>query len=275
MPDDIASISVAKEAIADRTKANIALYNDPKLAKEFSDAAQFEKGTIIKPSLMEAFDMAAKLGTFDRTKDKVIDIGCGPFLLGLPFLGKKIHIDGYDRAPNMANLAQDTLRNNANLNVNGTRIFDDFSQIKKTDYGFGMLNFVHQCCATRHDLVNLFKEANSLLKPGSHFVVFGTHPEFLHVDHAAYRFNVEQDKPLQDGDVYTGTIYGFASDKTFELTGDHFWSRGTIYDAAREAGFNFHGAVDVADKGSFVRDPSDDPAYLRMTFVKPRRPAGP
>ena len=253
----------------DKMPNSIEQYNDS--AKQFADAVMFEKAAIIAPALQRAFERAVHWdNNFDPQKDKIIDIGCGPFLLALPFLTKGIHVDGVDIAPNMLEQAQKTLARNANVPVNGTRLVDNFNNLAKGAYSFAMMNFVHQCCVNRSELDALFRQANELLKAGSSLVLIGSHPDFLHVPHSACAYNVAHGKRLADGELYTGTIYNYQADETFDLKGDYYWSKKTLLEAGRGAGFEVEVVEPIEDLPSLRRPKSKEPAYIMMIFSKPQ-----
>lgn len=243
-------------------------------AHRFADAVHFEKTSIVAPAIKEAFNRAVHDGTFMPKHDRIVDIGCGPFFLALPFLKDGNHVDGIDSAAAMRDAAKKTLKN-SNVPINGCRLVASSAELNEGDYSFGMLNFVHQCAATRGDLVEMFEQASSLLKPGSHMVLTSAHPRYLHVPHSACVYDVADSNALQDGDVYTGAIYDTMGNKAFQLEGDHFWSVDTLIDTSKEAGFRLLNLVDIADKDSLARTASREPAYMIMTFSKQREKTRP
>lgn len=261
---------MAKELDKNLKKKIISRYHGD-AAPRFAAAVGFEKSTIIAPALTKAFSKAIHDHNFSPENDKVIDMGCGPFLLAMPLLRDGIHVDGVDITPDMITQAQHTLDAailHPDIDRGAIQLATDYSSLAPQSYQFAMLNFVHQCCDTRESLVDLFTQANDLLKPGGRLVVMACHPDYLHVPHAAYACNVDKDS-LTDGDAYGGNIYSELGRAAFRIEEDHYWSRHTVQKAAEEAGFHVRTIEDIEDQSNIARNKSIVPAYLTFTFSKP------
>ena len=262
---------MAKELDKNLKKRIISRY-DGDAAPRFAAAVGFEKSAIIAPALTKAFSKAVHDHNFSPENDKVIDIGCGPFLLAMPLLRDGIHVDGVDITTDMITQAQHTLDLaivHPDIDRAAIQLATDYAELTPGSYQFAMLNFVHQCCDTRQSLVDLFSQANDLLKPGGRLVVMACHPDYLHAPHAAYACNVDRNKPLKDGDAYGGDIYSEYGRAAFRIEDDHYWSSHTVQKAAEEAGFQVRNIEDIEDKSNIARKGSVAPAYLMFTFSKP------
>ncbi len=240
----------------------------------FTQAALAEKQSIIAPALLEAFTSAtpsdaSSVDRFDKDKHMMIDIGCGPFMLGIPFLRKGITVHGVDIEHEMLLQAQATLIQ-CGFNDSSIKLYSDYSGIGKSRYKVGMMNFVHQCCADRESLTALFEQARYLISKGGKLLLTGTHPDYLHVPHSFCEYDVKDSSKMKDGDPYTGRIFDGMGNSTYELKGDYYWSINTITEVAKDVGFNLLEAKSVNDKTTLVssRVASESPAYMLMTFKK-------
>ena len=246
-----------------------------KAAKGFAAVAYVEKG-IIAPHIQKAFKKAARATSFDNATDRAVDIGCGPFLLGLPLLLNGIHVDGTDVTPGMLIRAR-TKIGKADLprsfNRDKIRLVQSSDKLPQGGYKFAMMNFVHQCCADRESLLSLFNSAARLLKEDAHLVLTTTHQDFLHIPHSTYSCNVTNSSKLSDGEQFGGTIYDPIEDRKLDLGGDHFWKHSTLLKVAEEAGFELVSSEDIADQDTPSRKASPDPAYRMITWRKKKEDA--
>lgn len=242
-------------------------------ARAFKEAIFFEKTAIIAPALKKVFGRAVRDGIFDIRKDRIVDIGCGPFLLALPFLNDGVYVDGIDITPNMIVQAKETLEAadfDGKINKESIKLVTEYNKLASKSYAFAMLNFVHQTSRTEESLTKLFKNAHDLLKPGGTLVLTSTHPDYLHIPHAAYECDVKDSAALKDGDKFGGWLYDSSGKKAFRLDGDYFWSVRGLHTAAFNAGFDPGTTEEVDDHPTLWRKKSDAPAYLMMTFRKPK-----
>ena len=245
----------------------------------FTRAAGFEKTSIIAPVLREIFELVVNDGKFEIGKDRILDIGCGPMLLALPFLTQGVEVDGIDTSENMLRTAARTLQG-SRINVNGrpvkvnvqNRTISSSSDVEP-QYAFAMMNFTHNTASDFESLASLFKLAASAMKDGGRLVIVAAHPEYLHVPHAAYECDVDSRAQLNDGDEYETRIYGYNNDVLFSVR-DHFWSTDSVIKAANAAGLSFISADNVDDEAAMLRPASRLPAYQAMLFKKPSFPNG-
>jgi len=135
------------------------MHNYTEHASIFARAVGFEKSSIISPALSAEVEKIQTRGEFDPTKHKMVDIGCGPFLLALPFISDGIHVDGVDPSKEMLSIAESTIstaRPNLNkaakqlINSNRVLLVESPAELKKSDYKIAMLNFVHACPMKNH-----------------------------------------------------------------------------------------------------------------------------
>mgnify|MGYP002079380116 CR=1 FL=1 len=239
----------------------------------FTRAAEFEKTSIIAPVLREMFGLVVNDRKFKIGEDRVLDIGCGPMLLALPFLTQGVEVDGIDTSPNMLLTAAKTLQG-SKINVRGTpvkvnvhtRTIESSNDVKP-EYAFAMMNFTHNTAKDFESLSSLFKLAAASMKVGGRLAIVATHPEYLHVPHAAYECEVGANDNLKDGDQYETKIFGYNNDVLFSVR-DHFWSTSSVIKAAEAAGLSFVSADNIDDKDSMLRPASNLPAYQAMLFKK-------
>lgn len=243
----------------------------------FMRAAGFEKTSIIAPVLRDIFELVVNDGKFEIGSDRILDIGCGPMLLALPFLTQGIEVDGIDTSENMLRTAARTLQG-SHIRVNGRAVNVSVqnrtiasSKDVEPDYAFAMMNFTHNTAHDFESLSALFKLASSAMKDGGRLVIVAAHPEYLHVPHAAYECDVDARAQLNDGDQYETRIYSDNNDVLFSVR-DHFWSTGSVIKAAEAAGLSFISADNIEDKDAMLRPASRLPAYQAMLFKKPSYP---
>ena len=250
-----------------------AAHNYDKNAQKFAGIAGLEKIKIY-PFIERAFNEAALNGSFDRQNDKILDIGCGPFLLALPFLRRGIAVDGVDSSKNMLKVAKDNLKK-TNLGYVSNDNMQEISSMRDVpcaEYGFAMMNFVHQCSPNRKSLDKLFQVAFKALKPGSTLYITGAHPDHLDVPHSLCEYDIDDVSTMKEGQRYTGRIYQ-QDGTSYDLSGNHFWQIDSLKKAARKAGFNFSNGdvekIEDVEVLSPVRQPSREAAYFGMTLTKP------
>lgn len=251
-----------------------------KRADLFASAVGFEKSSIIAPAIRHEFNTLVTKTHFDKACDKIIDIGCGPFLLSLPFLRDGIHVDGLDPSTEMLSIAKQAIEDAApNLTSDAVQLLNDdkiklvseYEDLKENSYQLAMLNFVHQCAPSVKSLNTLFNKASTLLQEDGRLIMTGAHPDYLYDPHACCEYDISNKKTnanLQNGELYSGHIYNEMGAKTYELHGDHFWSLDKLQSAAKQAGFETKGLVDINDKETTMRRASKTPAYFIMTFKK-------
>jgi SAM-dependent methyltransferase len=261
-------------------------HNYDDTASAFDVAAVGEKRLIVR-SLRREFTTAVEDGAFDRENDRMIDIGAGTFLMGLPFLRSGVKIDALETSPGMLQVAARTLGllpNSGSIQVKNDTIssYEDIERLG--GYKFGMMNFVHQCAPDRESLGELFKMAGALIKPGGRLVIVGTNPHNLHLRHTYCEYDVKPDmttgeiahdritrEPLTDndgnpvkrietcepllkeGDRYNGVIKSELGDKRYPVT-DHFWKIKSLIAAAKDHGF-------VIPEGRAPMDIDDDEGF--------------
>jgi SAM-dependent methyltransferase len=239
----------------------------------FMRAAGFEKTSIIAPVLREMFELVVNHGKFKVGDDRVLDIGCGPMLLALPFLTQGIAVDGIDTSPNMLLTAAKTLQG-SKITVRGTPVKVNVhsrtiqsSDDVQPEYAFAMMNFTHNTAKDFESLSSLFKLAAASMKVGGRLAIVATHPEYLHVPHAAYECEVGANDNLRDGDKYKTKIFGYNNDILFSVD-DYYWSTGSVIKAAESADLSLISADSIDDKDSMLRPASNLPAYQAMLFKK-------
>lgn len=237
-------------------------------SRVFADAALFEKTNIILPTLREVFARACNEHGFNPGKHKILDIGCGPFFIGLGICADGTRVDGYDPEPAMIDVARGVVEDSPAFSDKEKPILTTDMDELTVPYRMAMLNFVHQTCSTKNELSTLFNQVYDLVEDGGLLVVTGAHPDFLHDKHAACEYDVADSEKLKDGDVYTGRIYDALGKTKFNLTGDHFWTFETLQGVAKKEGFCVKTTSNIDDKPSLSRPASKTPPYFLMTFKK-------
>ena len=234
----------------------------------FARAVGHEKLSIISPAIRALFRRLSNVGQINKENARILDIGCGPFILSIPFLRDGIIVDGVDTSEEMLTVARKTVEDSREK-LSATAPLDDVKLVSSMDlvddesYDMAMMNFVHQCAPNKIALNKMFQKAAEKVKKGGHLIITGAHPEFLHLEHPCCEYDIKNDEELSDGDMYTGRIFDESGNATYELKGDYFWNIGTISDSAESSGFKLSSVNPVDDIETPYRD-AESPAYFIM-----------
>tara|TARA_B100001750_G_scaffold196580_1_gene168816 strand:+ start:1126 stop:1938 length:813 start_codon:yes stop_codon:yes gene_type:complete len=250
------------------------LHDYDQFADKFAKAAGHEKREIIHPAIAQAFTSIAAHGHFNPKDDKIVDYGCGPFTLSIPFLRWGVTVDGVDTSSEMLKTARETLTSwreefspDAQRVADQVRLVQSAADLKKDDYQLAMMNFVHQCAPDVFSLRKMFGDVAGTLKSGGNLIITGAHPEYLHQPHACCEYDVEDSSILKDGQPYTGRIFDETGKSVYELKGDYFWSMNAIISSAAYHNFRFVSSTSINDVATQARKASD-PAYFLMHLRK-------
>jgi ubiquinone/menaquinone biosynthesis C-methylase UbiE len=118
-------------------------------ARKFTQTVGHEKGAIISPAIQRVFKDLVNDNKFKpQNGDKILDIGCGPFLLAMPFIRDGIHVDGVDTSSEMLSIAAETIEN-AKPKLNGVssrllradkvKLVETMSEVRKNSYQMAMM----------------------------------------------------------------------------------------------------------------------------------------
>lgn len=240
-------------------------------SEAFDRVADYEKRCIITPALKSVFNRLVHAGDFVVGMDKVIDIGCGTGHIMVPFLKDGIHVDGFDIASKMVDVAKGRLRRSG-FYTSDIIVVDDYSSLGAGEYAVGMMNFVQGCCPNKKSLFKLFSQANHPLRNGGRLIVTGAHPEHLHHKHSACEYDVVNARKLKDGAVVTGRLFSAEGTESYELTGGYIWKINTLVNAAKKAGFSLNSLEEIQDSELSSRRPkSAHSPYVCLTFTKEKR----
>lgn len=240
----------------------------------FTRAVGHEKLSIISPAIRALFKRLSNVDNQIPSKNpRILDIGCGPFLLSIPFIRDGIHVDGVDTSDKMITVARKTLEDSkdklpSTAPLDKVRLVSSMDDINEETYDVAMMNFVHQCAPSRIALNKLFQKAAEKVKPGGHLIITGAHPEYLHMSHACCEYDVKEGQSLQDGDMYTGRIFDETGKATYELAGDYFWSIDAITSSANSSGFRLSSVNPIDDIETPYRE-AQSPAYFIMHLRRP------
>lgn len=239
----------------------------------FAKVASREKQEIILPAIRGQLDKIVSNSGLLREQHRVLDFGCGPFILSIPLLRSSFPVDGYDTSEEMVKTAcqildssKKSLNGGAEI-ANQTILTSELSDLKGRQYDVVMMNFVHQVASDKKSLKKLFRDASSYLKDGGYLIITGAHPDWLHKPHTCCEYDVSDPRTLNDGDLYTGRIVDSSGMVTYDLHGDHFWKKDTLITTAQSVGLSTGDVTDIDDKETFGRE-ANDPAYFLMSFRK-------
>lgn len=248
-------------------------------ASDFARAASFEKSSIIGPEIQAEVEKVTERIVFRKGRHKIVDIGCGPFLLSAPFVREGFHVDGVDPSQDMLTVAKNTINlfeNNIREvrpslldGTKGIRLVKTTKELKQNSYKIALLNFVHQCAPDEHSLVKIFEQAAGLLRENSRLIITGAHPDYLHEKHSCCEYDVTDPLTMNNGDAYTGRIFNDMGVPTYELSGDHFWSLDSLQHIASRTGFSVKELREIDDKKTTGRNASKTPAYFLMSLQYP------
>lgn len=241
----------------------------------FAKAVGHEKLAILLPELRKSFNAVVASGEFIPEKDKMLDYGCGPFSLSIPFVRDLVHVDGVDTSGEMLKTAKQNIASwrpkfseEAAKLMSSVKLTSSINQLKNEDYGIVMMNFVHQCASDYKTLKRYFRDCADKMKPGAHMFITGAWAENLHKPHACYEYDITDSRALKDGDIYTGRIFDETGDSVYELQGDYFWSNNALSNAANDGGdLRLVTVTEIADKETGARK-GDSPAYFLMHLKK-------
>ncbi len=252
-----------------------AIHNYDEGSGLFARAVGHEKLAIILPAIRSEFNRIVASNGFSPETDKVLDFGCGPFSLSIPFIRDLIHVDGVDSSLEMLNTAKETIEQwkpkftaQAVEIMEQVKLTSSASEIRDEDYQLAMMNFMHQCASTPKELKRYFRDVSDKMKDGGHLIITGAHPEFLHNPHACCEYDVKDSSKLSDGDVYTGRIFNETGESVYELKSDYYWSFNAITEAANDGGdLRLISVTEVDDKETAARQ-ANSPAYFLMHLRK-------
>ena len=249
-------------------------YRNEVNANRFAAAATHEKDLIIAPAIQAAFEKASA----GRGKKVVLDYGMGPGYITVPFLADGHTVYGYDTSEDMVNIAKavineaDNLAKASHLFTSDYRILDTVinNNPDKKGADFGILSFVHPCIDTKDNLDNLMHKVAKLMADNSTVIIIGANPEGLAKSHVTCHYDVKDPPELNDGDIYTGTLYDGRGNSKFRIT-DRYWSQKTLINSADSAGLRFITSETIEDKrGTSPRRPDKSglPPFIMLTFRK-------
>lgn len=238
----------------------------------FADAGWCERNAIILPALIEAVEEIVRQGNFSRSEDRILDIGCGPFVLGLPFLRKGYMVDGIDTSEHMIRVAREKVEKEANPNLILANLsaYERPEELPVNAYGMAWLHFVHNCCPNEGSLGKLFQQAHRVLRPGGTLVMIGNHPNYMHRPHSSYEiYDIRENEIPADGKIIRGRLFKADGTSGFELSGDYYWSLATVMKKAIESNLIPETLESIKDKDTTARQGSGGPAYFMMQLRKP------
>jgi len=247
---------------------NIEEHNYDSGANLFARTVGHEKLSIISPAIRGLFKELAQNDQISQGGVNILDIGCGPFVLSIPFLRDGHHVDGVDTSEKMLAVAKKTLEASKKklpdiAPLDRVKLVGNIDLIDDASYDVAMMNFMHQCAPNRVELNKIFQKAAEKIKPNGHLILTGAHPEFLHFAHACCEYDVDDSRKLNDGDKYTGRIFNEDGESTYELQGDYFWNIDTVSDSAKSSGFRLSSVSPIKDIETPYRK-AKSPAYFIM-----------
>lgn len=221
-------------------------YDNP---KAFSDSADHEKDVILAPALIKILQEKFTI------KPKILDFGCGPFMIGSKLQKEGYDTDGFDIDKKMINAAGN--------NNNGGHLFFEISTVPSS-YGVVLMSFVHQIASNEQILKNQFlRPAISKLMEGGALLIVGAHPDWMGTPHSSMLCQPNQRREFSEVDA---TIFSSDGKNIFKPIGDHFISIQALKSYLSQLGFLKFEQIDIPDVESAYRPAStaDKPAYFAL-----------
>lgn len=209
------------------------------------------------------------MNNFVRTsnipKIRILDYGCGDFIVGRSLESDHTEVYGYD--PDREMIKEAHSRDEEKL----SRLFSQIQDFKDGAFEYCIMSFVHQVAKDEVTLRSFFRDAYSKLRLGGALIIVGAHPAYVGRPFSAFQCDREA-KYLKSGDKYGGTIFGAQEGGEYKLKdADTYWSLDIIIKQLTSTGFKVpDSAVGyIADVASDWREAGlEGHPYFKITATK-------
>lgn len=235
-------------------------------------AALLWEKNMLAPSLKMVFDEVSRNVSFNKSRQRVVSIGCGAAHDSVPLLRDGVIVDGVDRSSSMLAIAEDNIRGDDEIPdsvKSEIRLVKEASLLGRCGYAIGTMNFVHQGANTQEELAGLFWESSNLIERGGYLIVVGEHPDYLNKKHSLYKCTTVIEEPLRDGDRYKSAIINPATREQHHFAGSAtYWSTTALDRAAFASNLVLSIRRDIEDPHICTRGSDGFPGYQALVFRK-------
>lgn len=277
---EISALSFGNRAQRDHVSSS--KRKDPKGQKSVSSyvngnapqtaAALLWEKNLLAPELKALFNAVSINIGFDKSSQRVVNIGCGAAHDSIPLLRDGIIIDGIDRSTSMLRIAEENINSDEEITEytkKKIRLVPSFSELQDQSYAIALMDFVHQGANSIEELGTLFFNASRIIQKSGYLIVVGEHPDHLNKKHSLYKCLTAIDSPLKDGDRYNSSIINPSTKEQHHFAGSaSYWSTSTLDRVAGQNDLVLANKKDIHDPHICTRGTDGFPGYQALIFRK-------